>query len=221
MRPKSLPISRTQPLPPDLFRKFTPNSLTSVELDPVPGRFPNWVEPGFYYGDALDPTDLVNFWNLRACDIEFFITTPTREPRLRPLVESYAKLLHERPKRTQSPSDINVWQKDRDCSRDLGIFGSGLSLCTFDAGLFNGLNLNPPFMTFPEHSVLGAYAQEDSLGTSVTFLLPEKPFFSDADLHSQMMVVSVSGPNLGNAMLTPPFIASSQRVLWPEHIFPV
>jgi len=56
-------------------------------------------------------------------------------------------------------------------------------------------------MTFSEQSVLGASA-EDSLGTSVTFQLPEKPFFSDIELYSQMMVVSVSAPTIGKAMLT-------------------
>ncbi len=76
---------------------------------------------------------------------------------------------------------------------------------TVDAGIFNGLNLNPPVMGFGDKSVLGASA-EDALGTSVTFQLPDKPFFSDVELHSQMMVVSVSAPNIGKAMLTPPFI---------------
>ena len=40
----------------------------------------------------------------------------------------------------------------------------------------------------------------------MTFQLPEKPFFADIELHSQMMVVSVSAPNIGKTMLTPPFI---------------
>jgi len=53
--------------------------------------------------------------------------------------------------------------------------------------------------------VLGA-SQESNLGTSVTFQFPEKPFYSDIELHPQHMVVSVAGPNIGDAMLTPPFI---------------
>lgn len=193
------------PLPADLFRKLTPNYLTTVELEAAPIGFSNWNEPGFYYGDALDFTDLVNFWNLRACDIELFFYDPTSAERLRPFVEAYSALLHDRPKRSPSPSEVSVWQRDRNFSRDLSIFGAGLSVCTFDAGIFNGLNLNPPVMGFGDKSVLGASA-EDALGTSVTFQLPDKPFFSDVELHSQMMVVSVSAPNIGKAMLTPPFI---------------
>jgi hypothetical protein len=98
-----------------------------------------------------------------------------------------------------------VWQGDRDFSRDLSIFGAGLSLCAFNAGIFNGLNLNPPVMGVPGKAVLAA-SDEDCLGMSVTFQRSEKPFFSDIELHSQMMVVSVSAPSIGKAMLTPPFI---------------
>lgn len=176
-----------------------------MELEAVLPYFSHWSEPGFYYGNALDFTDLVNFWNLRACDIDLFFYDPNHIERLRPLVAAYGDVLRARPKRTPLASDISVWQRDWDLSRDLSIFGAGLSVCTFDAGLFNGLNLNPPVMGFADKSVLGALG-EDSLGTSVTFQLPDKPFFSDIELHSQMMVVSVSGPNIGKAMLTPPFV---------------
>jgi hypothetical protein len=210
------PIAVTEPLPADLFRKLTPNYLTTVELEATPLQFSNRLEPGFYYGNALDFTDLVNFWNLRACDIDLFFYDPNSAERLRPLVEAYSALLRDRPKRSNAPSGVNVWQRDRDYSRDLsiersgatdraGIFGAGLTISTFEPVIFNGLNLNPPVMAFGDKSVLGVSA-EDGLGTSVTFQLPEKPFFSDIELHSQMMVVSVSAPNIGRAMLTPPFI---------------
>jgi hypothetical protein len=198
-------IAGTEPIPADLFRKLTPNYLTTVELEAALTHFANWSEPGFYYGNASDFTDLVNFWNLRACDIDLFFYDPNSADRLRPLVEAYSALLRERPERSQLPSGVKVWQRERDYERDLSIFGAGLTIATFDAGIFNGLNLNPPVMGFPDKSVLGASA-EDALGTSVTFQLPEKPFFSDTELHSQMIVVSVSAPNIGKTMLTPPFI---------------
>jgi hypothetical protein len=198
-------IASTEPLPADLHRKLTPNGLTAVELDPVLPYYLNWDEPGFYYGNALDFTDLVNFWNLRACDIELFFYDPNHAARLRPFVTAYSELLRNRPKPPHSSFDINVWQKDRDHTKDLSVFGGNLSVPTFDAGIFNGLNLNPPVMSFPERSVLGVSAQDD-LGVSVTCQLPEKPFFSDIEFHSQMVVVSVSAANIRNAMLTPPFI---------------
>lgn len=198
-------IGLADPIPNDLFRKVTPNYLTTAELEATPLRSSHWTRPGFYYGDALAFADLVNFWNLRACDIDLFFVDPKYPERLRPLIESFATILRQRPQNDPSPNNISVWAKNLDPSRDLRIFGPGLSLCTFSDGSLNGLNLNPPVMTFPAKPVLGA-AAENSLGTSVTFLLPQKPFYSDFELHTQMVVVSVSAPNIGNAMLTPPFI---------------
>jgi hypothetical protein len=121
------------------------------------------------------------------------------------LVDAYSAALRSRPKRYQRSHEITVWQKDRDLSHDLSIFGAGLVVSTFDPIIFNGLNLNPPVKRFPDKAVLGA-SQEDSLGASVTLQLPEKLFYSDIELHSQHVVVSVTGPKIEDAMLTPPFI---------------
>jgi hypothetical protein len=213
------PISGTEPLPADLFRKLTPNYLTTVDLESVLPNFSHWSEPGFYHGNALDFTDLVNFWNLRASDIDVFFYDPNYAERLRPLIEAYSALLHNRPQRSQSRSDIRVWQKDRDLLHDLSIFGGGFSVCTFHAGIFNGLNLNPPVMGFADKSVLGT-ATEDGPGASVTFQLPDKPFFADMELHSQMMVVSASASNIGKAMLTPPFIPELNEYYGRNSYFP-
>jgi hypothetical protein len=198
-------LGPTEALPVDLFRRFTPNYLTTVELETTVFHSSSRENPGFYYGDAQNFTELVNFWNLRACDIDLLFYDPAQAERLRPLVDAYAAALRARPKRYQWSHDITVWQKDRDLSRDLSVFGTDLVSSTFDPFIFNGLNLNPPVKRFPEKAVLGL-RQEDNLGASVTFQLPEKPFYSDIELHSQQVVVSVTGPKIGDAMLTPPFI---------------
>jgi hypothetical protein len=198
-------LAPTDPLPADLFRKLTPNYLTTVDLESSVLHYSSRQDPGFYYGDAQNFNDLANFWNLRACDIDLLFYDPAHAERLRPLVEAFSAALRSRPKRHQWSHEITIWQKDRDLTHDFSIFGSGLSISTFDPVIFNGLNLNPPGKTFPGKSVLGA-SQETGLGTSVTFQLPEKPFYSDIELHSQHMAISVTGPNIGDAMLTPPFI---------------
>lgn len=200
------PITPAQELPEELFRRFTPNHLTTIDLEAAPPySFGSREEPGFYYGNATDVTDLLNFWNLRACDVDLLFYDPAQGDRLQPLITAYAAWLRQRPKRATSFADITVWKKGRDVPGDLGIFGEGISLSGFDPIIFNGLNLNPSVMTFAGKSVLGA-SLEDSLGAGVAFQLPEKPVFADAPLHAQKVVVSVSGPNIGNAMLTPPFI---------------
>jgi hypothetical protein len=198
-------LAPTDPLPADLFRKLTPNYLTTVELETSVLHYSSREDPGFYYGDAQNFNDLANFWNLRACDIDLFFYDPAHVERLRPLVDTYSAALRSRPKQHEWSRDITIWQKDRDTSHDLSIFGPRCVISTFNPVIFNGLNVNPPVQTFPNKTVLGA-SQENSLGASVTFLLPEKPFYSDVELHSQNMVVSVTGPKIGDAMLTPPFI---------------
>ena len=62
-------------IPKDLHRRLTPNILTTVDLKSV-GPISHWGQPGFYRGDPQDFTDLVNFWNLRACDIDAERITP-------------------------------------------------------------------------------------------------------------------------------------------------
>jgi hypothetical protein len=198
-------LSENDPLPPDLFRKLTPNYLTAVELETSVLHFSRREDPGFYYGDAHDFNDLANYWNLRASDIDLHFYDPAYAERIRPLVDAYSAALRSRPKRHEWSREVTIWQKDRDISHDLSIFGPGVVISTFDAVLFNGLNINPPVQSFPDKTVLGV-SQEDSLGVSVTFLLPDKPFYSDIELHPQHMVVSVTGPRIGDATLTPPFI---------------
>jgi hypothetical protein len=198
-------LGLADPLPADLFRKRTPNYLTTIDLE-VSGFHNSGREaPGFYHGDANDFDDLVNFWNLRACDIDLLFYDPIHSERLKPLTDAYSSALRARPKRYEWSHEVTIWQKDRDLSRDLSVFGPGLVISTFDPIIFNGLNLNPPLKRFPDKSVLGL-GQEYAHGSSVTFQLPEKPFYSDFELHSQLVVVSVTGPMIGNAMLTPPFI---------------
>lgn len=212
-------IAADAPLPGDLFRKLTPNYLTTVELETPLRQYFGGEEPGLYYGSSQDFVDLMNFWNLRACDIDLYFYDPGFDQRLRPLVDAYSSALRSRPKRQAWSHEITIWQKDRDLTHDFSIFGGGLSISTFGPVIFNGLNLNPPAKAFPSKSVLGA-SQETGLGTSVTFQLPEKPFYSDIELHSQHVVVSVAGPNIGDAMLTPPFIPQLNEYYGRNAYFP-
>ena len=198
-------LTQAQPLPDDLFRKLTPSHLTAIDLETSVFHNSSREDPGFYYGDSQNFAELVNYWNLRACDIDLLFYDPAHAERLRPLVDAYSAALRARPKRYQWSHEITIWQKDRDFTRDLSMFGPGLSISTFDPVIFNGLNLNPPVKRFPDKAVLGL-SREDTLGASVTFQLPEKPFYSDIELHSQHVVVSVTGPKVGDAMLTPPYI---------------
>src|ERR1035438_3856411 len=109
------PITPAQALPEELFRRFTPNHLTTVDLEEAPPySFGSREEPGFYYGSATDVTDLLNFWNLRACDVKLLFYDPAQIGRLQPLIAAYRGWLRQRPKRATSFPDIAVWKKNHD-----------------------------------------------------------------------------------------------------------
>jgi hypothetical protein len=102
-------IISADPLPADLFRRFTPNHLTTVELESAQSySFSSREEPGFYYGNATDFADLANFWSLRACDIDLLFYDPVHGERIQPLAAAYAELIRNRPKRTPSVAEIAV-----------------------------------------------------------------------------------------------------------------
>ena len=113
------PITPAQVLPEELFRRFTPNHLTTIDLGAAPPySFGSREEPGFYCGNATDVVDLLNFWNLRACDAGLLFYDPAQGDRLQPLITAYAAWLRSRPKRATSYPDITVWKKDRDIPGD-------------------------------------------------------------------------------------------------------
>jgi hypothetical protein len=85
-------LAQAEPLPADLFRKLTPNYLTTVELETSLFHHSSREDSGFYYGDSQNFTELVNFWNLRACDIDLLFYDPAHAERLRPLGFRYEVL---------------------------------------------------------------------------------------------------------------------------------
>lgn len=213
-------IGSAENLPDDFYRQLTPNLLTSIRLTPDSGAS-HWAQPGFYVGDAGGFTDLVNFWNLRACDIDLLFYDPRFAKRLESLTKVYSELLRSRPRPGHWPNAINLWTSHRDLKVDTHPFDLGVSLYTVTPSLWNGLNLNPPVMSSEAKSVLGA-PNEDGLGPAVTLQLPEKPFRSVLRAYYQRVVVSVSAPNVGNVVFTPPFIPRlneyySRRIYFPPN----
>jgi hypothetical protein len=190
---------------PDLAAAFTPSTLTAVELHSYRQSW-GWYDPGLYHGECGDFTDLVNFWNLRACGIDLQFYDPALRPRLSELVDNHLTKLRARPADPRGITNrISIWNKSRDMKMDVGAFGADLILPTFSSGILNGLNLNPTVVAFEEKAVLGLIS--DNTGASAAFELPPKPFFDGPEFYMQKVVVSVH-PLLRdeNAVLQPPFL---------------
>jgi len=206
LKPSIVPLSERDEVPRDVFRHLTPATLTSSELEEIELGISAWRAPGFYLGDASDFTDLVNYWNLRASNIDLFFYDRAHGERLDSLRSAYSELLQKRPTREPWPTYVKVWQKTR--GGDAAPFQGELTLATMTPGLFNGLNLNPPSMGFARQSVLGT-SSEHGEATSVTFQFPSKPFFvDDFRYHDQKVVVSVQASEVleSDSLFTPPFI---------------
>jgi len=68
-------LAATDPVPTDVADMLSPVALTTLELSPTRLSWGH-EEPGFYVGSTSDLTDLINFWNLRAANIDLVFYDP-------------------------------------------------------------------------------------------------------------------------------------------------
>ncbi len=170
----------------------------------------NWDYPGFYVGEADNFADVVNFWNIRAAGVPVQFFDPKHEGRLKPKTDFWADQIRRAPPRRFGPQGVAVWHRtERSVDDDLRHFGTGLTLCSVHTPLWNGGNLQAPFMYFADSSALASVGENGGV-TSVSFALSDKPFVVDRDTYDQQYVLSVD-PGIGlfqneRATLHTPFI---------------
>jgi hypothetical protein len=181
-------FDRGKPIPADAFREFTPSGICGFEL--LRDRLPNWDYPGVYWGSLQTFEDVVNFWNLRAADLDLVFFDPAHEGRLSQIADAYVQVLSARPKDSMDlDTRPAVWFREG-TEIDGRRFPRANMQVRVGDGLWNGLNLKPPVMYISDKSVLGAESEYgDSL--SVSFELREKPFFDDLEISHQHLVITV------------------------------
>ncbi len=188
LRATRLKVSPQQPLDPAIMDAITPSVISALELRR--DRHPNWDYSGLYVGSCADFSDIVNFWNLRAADLELIFFDPNHEARLSKITDAHLAALRED---IEGPEDfehrIGIWAKEgREI--DLQKFGEGIMWVRVGEGLWNGLNLKPPLMYIDDQPALGS--RSEARGTpSLTFELRPKPVYSEPELHTQNMAVIV------------------------------
>lgn len=193
---KYLPTKRfvmnpDQPLPCDFFMSFNISNLTSYKLLSRFVHVRSYDKSGFYIGNAQDFADLINFWNLRAADIDLIFYDHNHDIRFNPLRDEYLNLLRSEPQdQIEIRNPIAIWSKSRKTSIDLSSFGSGLIPSVVDLYTWNGLNVKPTLIHFKEQFVLGTVTDDAEI-PSISFQLPEKPFLDDFEFHKHHLVVSV------------------------------
>lgn len=173
----------------ELYGAITINRLTTYNLKGQ--RSYGWRDSGFYIGESSSFSDIVAYWNLRASGISILFYDPLYRNRLDPLKNNYLEKLRARPHDSSGlGKHISIWSKRENKDKlDLTEFGDGLLRCAEDEGVWNGLNVKPSIMRFEEKSALGALSTTDT--TSVSFQLPEKPFYGDIKFHQQHIVATV------------------------------
>lgn len=193
LTPVTLTLNKQNPVPNDLHERFFPNGLTDVFLRRDCN--PNREEGGFYYGDANDFEDVLNFWNLRASDIDLFFYDPQYAQRLDDLKDHYTKALLAAPSRLGDSKRVAVWGKTHESIKDVSAFGTqvmgyAVHARDGDGGIWNGLDVKPPIMHFESQSCLATVSDNTGQPT-ISFELPEKPWSQDIRLTHQHAVATV------------------------------
>jgi hypothetical protein len=188
------------------YEMLSPLALTSIDLSPTRLAIGH-REPGFYVGSSQDITDLINFWNLRAANIELVFYDPVFHERLGNPLEAHKAWLQSRPKRNPDwPFHSSVWTKTHEPLTDLRPFGEGFAISVVDADLWDeNVIWKPAPVAFEEQSLLATVSMQYERST-VTFQLPEKPCFSHFSIHEQKVVVSLR-PLMQDStfILSPPY----------------
>jgi hypothetical protein len=183
-------IEPNQPVPLSTLAIFSPSRLTVYNI--VYDRLHSWDQAGLYVGDSQNFVDLINFWNLRASNIDLIFYDPHHANRLEPLKDAYIELLSKRPQSLKNREKrIAIWSKSNEIKIEKLIFGGHIIKCVADATIWNGFKVIPPVMHFGRQSILATLTDDDNK-VSVSFQLPEKPFFIDRRSLNQHLIVSIT-----------------------------
>ena len=193
-------------MPEQAYTALTPSAVTVHRLDgdQIPTHRGGL---GVYVGDAGLFADLVNFWNLRAANMDLIFYDPNHDARIRALKDSWIAKLNERP---EDPigfrNQVAVWRAEAR-PFEPGRFGRGVINYTVSDDTWNGFNVRPARMHIDgEQPVLASV----SGGTSAHFQLPSKPFYAEPEFHNQKAVISVRSiggvSEISEVSFTYPFI---------------
>jgi len=205
----SIPLDGEVPL--EILQKVYPSKITKYFLERSVHSGRGWSNPGLYVGDSQNFDDLVNYWNLRASDIELLFYDPAHKARLDPLKDAWFKRLNDGISKSREgrpwEDHVAIWAKNRDSVIPTDVLGQNTMRCTVDKHIWNGLNITPPVMHFKKRSVLASIT--DDYPPRAIFQLPDKPFLDDPQFMHQHLVVSVHAlVDIANesATFSPPFI---------------
>lgn len=156
----------------------TAAGLTSYSTGPKHNR------DGIYIGDSESFEDLVNFWNIRAADMNVVFFPKNHSDRCLPYVQSHLDYLGKRPRSKQTieyPLDIYHRLDNTDEIKELDAnFDQKIRVVWHHVSehSWNGLNIQPSYQVFKWQSA-SAHVESSQDKYAVNIHLPEKTFLVD------------------------------------------
>jgi hypothetical protein len=208
------------------IRAVTANTLTTLGLRPELGE--EYYESGLFVGHADSFSHLVEFWNLRATNIDLFFLDPRFAGRLRSVVEDLDQFILSLPAHPRlGPRRLGVWQMPTISSDDLPHFGSPVTTrevnaCTWDDRVWKGLKVNPPIMKFEEYTIVGQISGVE-IRPTVTLQLGDKPGYCESPFRQQHLMLTLK-PTLNYSrndrfLFQVPFIPELNEYFGRQHHF--
>jgi hypothetical protein len=208
IRPAHYWASQSSEFPAYLLDQTMPTDICGLDL--TWDRIPSTESIGFYAGMASAFEDLVNYWNLRAADLNVVFLDPQHTKRLGNLREEHLRFIRQRQNSTEyRETGIHIWSRSQEIVQGLG-FDPALvpHFFAIDGTAIIGGNLRPPLHYFKNRTVVASLSEE--IGEPVLALqLPDKPFESDDAFSQQHFVVSVKPPFENH---------DDERTLWTPYL---
>jgi len=210
---------------PAAIRAMTVNSLTTFGLRRELGA--EYYESGLFIGQADSFSHLVEFWNLRAADIDLFFFDQRFATRLRPTVERLQRFVLSLPPHPNLGSRrLGIWQMDTN-REDLPAFEAPVIIrevneSTWDDRVWKGLKVTPPVMGFCEYTVVGQISGGE-IRPTVTLQLRDKPGYDESPFRNQQLVLTLK-PTLNYSrdnrfLFSVPFIPELNEYFGRQHHF--
>jgi hypothetical protein len=190
IKPACYVADPAEPIPAYLLDQTMPSDISALDLrwDRVPSN----ASMGFYAGKADDFDDLVNYWNLRAADLNVLFLDPNHSRRLERLRDDHLEFIQQRQGSTEyRKKRIHVWSRSQEVVQQLA-FDPVLVPHYFaiDGTVSIRGDLHPPLHYFKQKTVLASFSERYG-EADLAFQLPDKPFESDEEFSPQHFIVSV------------------------------
>lgn len=187
-------ITGDSALPGTLIQAITPSVLTAFGLAPELGV--GKYEAGLFVGEADSFSHLVEFWNLRAADVDLLFFDPRFTTRFSPMIQELEQSIRSIPPHPKwGVEHLQLWLKSKLSESELKSFSVPLGIrevteTTWDDRVWKGLKVNPPVMYFSEGETV-AQISEGERRPTVTVQLVERPGFNERPHNHQHLVATL------------------------------